>query len=85
MADNATEAAARSPHGWLRGRPEGQHAAASHLRPHSGGAAPRTHTETMSITFDTDPRHIMERVAGKGSHVPLVVWLPRERLPEQFQ
>lgn len=39
----------------------------------------------MSITFDTDPRHIMERVAGKGSHVPLVVWLPRERLPEQFQ
>lgn len=38
------------------------------------------------ITFATDKSKVIERAVGKKpSHVGLVVWLPRERLPESMR
>jgi hypothetical protein len=33
------------------------------------------------FTFRTDPKHIRERAVGEPSHVGLVVWLPRDKMP----
>jgi hypothetical protein len=46
----------------------------------------RAGTHDGEITFATDKAKVIERAVGrKPSHVGLVVWLPRERLPESMR
>lgn len=46
----------------------------------------RTATNDGEITFATDKSKVIERAVGrKTSHIGLVVWLPRDRLPESMR
>ena len=37
------------------------------------------------ITFATDPKHVKERALGEASHVALVLWIPKDKLPEDME
>ena len=37
------------------------------------------------ITFRTDPQHVKERAFGEASHVALVLWIPKDKLPEDME
>lgn len=37
------------------------------------------------FTFRTDPQHVIDRMRqGAPTHTALVLWLPKERLPNDF-